>query len=153
MPRAVAQADLWVLTLARSLEPMAFTGSPHFLCMQRPHHVLSRLTVPLEDVSRAVKRSPLPTRDVHRMHAIFGCQLRQCALALLGFQRHAGLEPRIMVPAFLHILISRLLEINRRQIATSVTFQFLGEAQFYWSTRNNFAAPCVTEKSTTVMME
>lgn len=52
------------------------------------------------------------------MHAVFGGQFRHCALALYGFQRHASLEPRVMVPAFLHILISSFLETGRRQMST-----------------------------------
>jgi hypothetical protein len=60
------------------------------------------------------------------MHAILGCQLGPCAIALHGFQRHAGLEPCIMVPAFLHVLISSFLETSRRQIQASITDRFSG---------------------------
>ena len=62
------------------------------------------------------------------MHAVFGGQFRHRALALHGLQRHAGLEPRIMVPAFLHVLISSLLETSRRQIVASVTVRFSGSS-------------------------
>ncbi len=41
---------------------------------------------------------------------------------------HAGFEPSVMVPAFLHILISSSLETSRRQIIASVTVRFSGSS-------------------------
>ncbi len=55
-------------------------------------------------------------------------QLRHHASALYRFQRRAGLEPRVRVPAFLHILISSLLGISRRQIGTCITVRFSGSS-------------------------
>jgi len=55
------------------------------------------------------------------MHAVFGRQLRHRALALHGLQRHTGSEPRVMVPAFLHVLIFSILETNRRQTVAYLT--------------------------------
>ena len=52
------------------------------------------------------------------MYAVFGRRLRHNALALLGFQRHTGFEPRVMVPAFLHVLISSFLEISNGRFHT-----------------------------------
>jgi hypothetical protein len=47
--------------------------------MQPPHRILtdsgSRLTAPLEDVSRAVQWSLFPMMDNRMMHATFGGQL------------------------------------------------------------------------------
>src|SRR5690606_23504610 len=100
------------------------------LCMQRPHRVLVDLgfllPAALEDVSRALQKSLLPLMDHRRMHAIFGGQFRHRALALQGFQRHTGFEPRVMVPALLHVPISSFLETSRRQIVASVTVRFSG---------------------------
>jgi hypothetical protein len=53
---------------------------------------------------------------------------RSRALALQGFQRHAGLEPRVMVPALPHVLISSFGETSRRQIIASVTVRFSGSS-------------------------
>ena len=103
--------------------------------MQRPHRILIDLrrflAAPLEDVSRTVQQSRFPLMDHRWMHAIFGCQLRHCALAPHGFQRHTGFEPRVMVPAFLHILISWFLEISRRQIIAYVTVRFSGRSSVW----------------------
>ncbi len=62
------------------------------------------------------------------MHAIFGYQLGHRAFAFRSFQRHTGFKPRVMVPAFLHVLISSFLETSRRQIIASVTVQFSGNS-------------------------
>jgi hypothetical protein len=58
--------------------------------------------------------------------AVCGGQLRHGAFTLHGFQRHACLEARVMVPAFAHALISRSLEISRRHIVASVTVRISG---------------------------
>jgi hypothetical protein len=60
------------------------------------------------------------------MHTVFGIQFRHRALALHGLQCNAGLEPSVMVPAFLHVLISSLLETSRLQTIASVTVRFSG---------------------------
>lgn len=100
--------------------------------MQRPHRVLidhgGQLTAYFEDVRCAGQQSPLPLMDLRRMHAIFGSQLRNRALALHNFQRNTGFEPRIMVPAFLDSLISSSLETSRRQIVAYVTVRFSGSS-------------------------
>lgn len=70
------------------------------------------------------------------MHAVFGCQFRHRALALQRFQRHAGLEACIMVPALLHVLISSSLETNKRQIIASVTVRFPGSSSILWTIQN-----------------
>jgi len=50
------------------------------------------------------------------------------ALALHGFQRHTGLKPSVMVPALLHVLISKFLETSRRQIVAYVTVRLSGSS-------------------------
>jgi hypothetical protein len=98
--------------------------------VKRPHCFLIDLggirAASLEDVGASVKQSLLSLMDHRRMHAVFGGQFRHCALALHSLRCHAGLEPRVMVPAFLHILISSLVETSRRQIAASITVRFAG---------------------------
>jgi hypothetical protein len=100
--------------------------------MQRPHGFLVDLwpspTAPFKDADRAIQEGLLPLMHHRRMHTVFGGQLRNRALALHGFQRHAGLEPHVMVPAFLHVLISSLLETSRRQIVAYVTVPFSGNS-------------------------
>lgn len=74
------------------------------------------------------QQSLLELIDHRRMYAIFVCQLRHSALALHGFLRHTDFDPRVMVPAFLHILISAFLETSRRQIAAYATVRFSGSS-------------------------
>jgi|GEM_PF-3873449 len=98
--------------------------------MQGTHGVLVDLSgllrAPPKDVRRPVQQRLLPLVDHRRMHAIFRSQFRHGALALHGLQRHASLEDRVVIPAFAHVLISSLLEINRRQFVASVTVRFSG---------------------------
>jgi hypothetical protein len=66
----------------------------------------------LEDAGLSVQEGLLPLMDHRRMHAMFGSQFRHRALTLHGFQHHASLEARILVPAFAPVLISSSLEIS-----------------------------------------
>lgn len=45
-----------------------------------------------------------------------------------GKERAEGFEPRVMVPEFLHILISWFLEISRHQIVAYVTVRISGRS-------------------------
>ncbi|MGR3471971.1 MAG: hypothetical protein ACU0DA_13660, partial [Paracoccus sp. (in: a-proteobacteria)] len=53
------------------------------------------------------------------------------ALALQSFQRNTSLESRVMVPAFLHLLISSLLKTSKSQIGASVTVLFSGSSSIW----------------------
>jgi hypothetical protein len=68
----------------------------------------------------------MPDRQTHALSVgpISRRQLSPRASAFYRVQRHAGLEPRVMAPAFLYILIHSLLGISRRHIGAYVTVRF-----------------------------
>lgn len=104
--------------------------------MQRPRRLFVDLGLPLaaalEDVGSPFQKGFLPLVNHRRMHPVLRGQLRLRALTLHGFQRHAGLEARVVVPAFRHVLISSFLETRRRQIAASVTVRLLEGSSIHY---------------------
>ena len=88
---------------ARSLRPMAFTGSPHDPGMQVLDRVFDHpgggrsLTTTLKDARGTFQHCLLPLMDHRRMDLISGRHFRHRERAL---QRHPRFERRVMVPAF-----------------------------------------------------
>lgn len=115
---------------ARSLEPMAFAGSPHDLRMRCPHRIFGDfggfLAASLANVGGSTKQRLRQQVEHRRMHAILDCPFRHSVLALHEVQHNAGFDHRLMVPALFNVLISSLLEISRLQIVASVTIRFWG---------------------------
>ena len=60
------------------------------------------------------------------MDAVFRGHFRHGALALYGLERNAGLEARVMVPAFRQVPISSFLKTSRRQSLAYITVRFSG---------------------------
>jgi hypothetical protein len=107
--------------------------------MQRPHRVFidlgGLLAASLEDVSRALQQSLLPLMDHRRMHAYSAASSDTVHSPFKASKRHAGLEPRVMVPALPHVLIYSFGETSRRQIIASVTVRFSGSSSFMRRTK------------------
>ncbi len=102
------------------------------LALQRPHRVfidLRRLlaAATFENVSCPLQQAFFSLVDHRRMTPYSAANSEPCVRpSRLPAPR--GFEPSVMVPAFLHILISSFLETSRRQIIASVSVRFSGSS-------------------------
>ena len=93
--------------LARSLELMAFTGSPHDLGVQIFNRCLIKLrgrtfTAVLEHAGCAFQQRPFPLVDHRRVNAKPAGLFTHGLFALPGFQRNLGLELWMMLLSYRH---------------------------------------------------